>query len=318
MVFALKHAPPKEHVAPYPSPPLPATLYGADRDACLFMKDPASDTRTFITEQGMETLASKVFSVSELKAECSTYESRRRLMHQFDLFLADKRILPTLPRIIGKTFFVQHRYPIPVHITTNDRLRAGLEDARSRSYLFLSPGTCSSAKIGRPDFTPSQLAANLSIAIPEWVDKLPGRWQGVQAIYLKSNRSVSLPLYTSAPSFLSNGAPQQEPRPGSTSSQHSASSSSSAGRNQSQTVNTKQRFRSGKEKGKEVPRKGGSVPSITTRPLPTSTSSSSAAAPSSQQQRKRPAPEVVSEKGSDRSIANQNPTKKPRPKKKDH
>ena len=47
----------------------------------------------------------KVIGISKLKANYFTFEAKRKLCDQYDIFLADDRIIPSLPKLIGKTFF---------------------------------------------------------------------------------------------------------------------------------------------------------------------------------------------------------------------
>lgn len=45
---------------------------------------------------------SKVVGLSKLKTKYEAPEAKRQLCNQFDLFLTDERILPSLPKAIGK------------------------------------------------------------------------------------------------------------------------------------------------------------------------------------------------------------------------
>ena len=60
---------------------------------------------------------SQVIGVSKLRKEYSVFEQRRQLAESYDLFLADERVLPSLPRLLGKTFFQKKKQPIPIRLT---------------------------------------------------------------------------------------------------------------------------------------------------------------------------------------------------------
>mmetsp|Transcript_15100 Transcript_15100/g.61818 ORF Transcript_15100/g.61818 Transcript_15100/m.61818 type:complete len:90 (+) Transcript_15100:523-792(+) len=52
----------------------------------------------------------QVLGVSKLKARYKTFESKRQLCDSYDLFLADDRVLPLLPKLLGKQFFRSKKY----------------------------------------------------------------------------------------------------------------------------------------------------------------------------------------------------------------
>ena len=45
----------------------------------------------------------KVIGISKLKAKYESHEAKRNLCSEYDIFLADNRILPVLPKLLGKT-----------------------------------------------------------------------------------------------------------------------------------------------------------------------------------------------------------------------
>ena len=48
---------------------------------------------------------SRVVGVEKLKGKFKPFESRRQLMREHGLFLADERVVPLLPTLLGKMFF---------------------------------------------------------------------------------------------------------------------------------------------------------------------------------------------------------------------
>ncbi len=44
----------------------------------------------------------KVIGLSKLKSKYESHEAKRNLCAQYDLFIADDRIIPSLPKLIGK------------------------------------------------------------------------------------------------------------------------------------------------------------------------------------------------------------------------
>lgn len=82
------------------------------------------------------------------------------LLKENSLFLADDRVIPLLPKLLGKAFFNAKKYvglfitvthsvtynpsrqPIPVCLTRRD-LKGELERAVSSTYFHQNQGTCS-------------------------------------------------------------------------------------------------------------------------------------------------------------------------------
>ena len=50
-------------------------------------------------------LLAQVIGLSKLRTNYREYDAKRKLCDSYDLFLADLRILPYLPRLLGKKFF---------------------------------------------------------------------------------------------------------------------------------------------------------------------------------------------------------------------
>jgi ribosome biogenesis protein UTP30 len=48
------------------------------------------------------TQVKRVVGVAKLKGKFAPFEARRQLMNEHDVFLADDRIIPMLPKLLGK------------------------------------------------------------------------------------------------------------------------------------------------------------------------------------------------------------------------
>jgi ribosome biogenesis protein UTP30 len=140
----------------------------------------------------------KVIGYSKLKANYKAHEARRRLCASYDLFLSDDRILPLLPKLLGKAFFKKKKQPIPVDLARED-WGAAVRRATSGAYFFVSAGGCSAVRVARAGQTPEEVAANALAAAEGVAARIPKGWKGIRAMYLKTNASVSLPIYTALP-----------------------------------------------------------------------------------------------------------------------
>jgi ribosome biogenesis protein UTP30 len=145
------------------------------------------------------------------------YEARRELMRQNDLFLADERILETLPKLLGREWLEKKRSvglklrrcgcrsdndprfprpPIPVNLVHSD-IKAELERAVASTYLYLAAGSCLTIKLGSLHLhSPDALLENLLAVVPLLSAWLPfGGWDNIQALHVKTSTSVSLPVW---------------------------------------------------------------------------------------------------------------------------
>lgn len=71
---------------------------------------------------------------------------------RYDLFLADDRVLPVLPKLLGKTFFKKKRQPVPVDMTKKN-LAKQIHDACAATYMHQTDGSCRTLRIGKVNNT---------------------------------------------------------------------------------------------------------------------------------------------------------------------
>jgi ribosome biogenesis protein UTP30 len=117
-------------------------------------------------------------------------------MKEHDLFLVDDRIVPEMPRVLGKQWLQAKKSPIPVTLKRVD-LKAELERAIASTYLRINKGTSYAIKIGSlAAHTPEQLRENLLAIIPHLAVRIPnGGWDNVQSLHIKTTTSMALPLW---------------------------------------------------------------------------------------------------------------------------
>jgi ribosome biogenesis protein UTP30 len=71
----------------------------------------------------------QVLGLSKLRTKYESHEAKRALCAAHDLFLVDERVLPMLPKLLGKTFFAKKKQPIPVRL-------AGGGDLAAQVWMF--------------------------------------------------------------------------------------------------------------------------------------------------------------------------------------
>lgn len=84
--------------------PLEHSLQTSDVSVCLLVKDPQREYKDLLTTLNIK-LVERVVGVSKLKGKFKAFDARRGLMNDHQLFLADDRIVPLLPKLLGKKFF---------------------------------------------------------------------------------------------------------------------------------------------------------------------------------------------------------------------
>ena len=170
-----------------------------------------------------------MLGLSKLKARYKSFETRRQLLAEHDVFLADARIITFLPRILGKTFYkAGSKRPIPVNLepsksgprdpVSKKRLTApkpeSLEPNSARSIasplqvaheiertlscaqVHLSPSVTTSVRVGLASFTPDQVAENVEAVVSGMVEKfVTKKWRNVRAIHIKGPNTMALPIW---------------------------------------------------------------------------------------------------------------------------
>jgi hypothetical protein len=90
----------------------------------------------------------KVIGLSKLRTKYESHEKRRQLAGSYDLFMADDRVLPSLAKALGKSFFKKKKQPVPVRLAGRD-WGTSVQRACEATYLFMSGGNSLSLKVAR-------------------------------------------------------------------------------------------------------------------------------------------------------------------------
>lgn len=143
----------------------------------------------------------KIIGLSKLRTKYESHEAKRELCKLYDIFLADERILPSLPKLIGKSFFNKKKQPIPIKITGKN-FPEQVKKALSCTYLFKNSGTCINIKVGLSSFSQAQLAENIHSVLVQMVQHVPKKWGNIRSVFLKTPESVALPIWQTVPEGL--------------------------------------------------------------------------------------------------------------------
>lgn len=176
-----------------PNPPLPPPPAAS---VCLITKDPQREYKDLLDKHDIKFIT-RVVGVEKLKGKFKPFEPRRQLRNEHDLFLVDDRVLPLMPKLLGKMFFDAKKQPIPVNVLRKD-LKAELGRAISSTYFHPSTGTSNSVRIATCGVsTPKQVVDNILAALPAAVGLIPGGWDNVLSVGIKTNTSILLPVWNS-------------------------------------------------------------------------------------------------------------------------
>ncbi|KAF2762366.1 ribosomal protein L1 [Pseudovirgaria hyperparasitica] len=208
---------------------VPHTLHASPNTRiCLITADPQRRYKDIVAHPSFPpTLASRigrVIGMSKLKAKYKSYESRRQLYGEYDMFLADDRIITGLPQVLGKIFYKgSAKRPIPVSLIGDEKkskdavakrpqqsakekvgaqvgeaqaVARDIERALSSALVHLSPGTSTSIKIGLASWDPKKLQENVEALVPAVVEKfVPQKWANVRSIHIKGPHTTALPIW---------------------------------------------------------------------------------------------------------------------------
>ena len=179
--------------------PLRINLPHSIRDAdtcrmCIFVKEDAKkDIQDALRKKPVPGL-SKVIGLQKLRTHYARYAERRELCSAFDFFLCDDRVLPMMPKVLGKEFFQRKKQPISVSVTRKG-FSAAVVRARDSTYLHLGWGPCCAVQIATTAMDKDEITENVLKGMAEIANRIPKKWSNIQAVHMKTAESVALPLY---------------------------------------------------------------------------------------------------------------------------
>lgn len=219
--------------------PLPHSLNTSPAlTICLITSDPQRPFKDTIAHPSFPTELSKritrVIGISKLKARYKSFESRRLLLAEHDVFLADSRIITSLPSTLGKIFYSGSKRPIPVKLEayTNKTGRSKAASALSKpkpqndsrsiispplfakeiertlscAQIQLSPSATTAVRVGLASMEPEELAQNVEAVVAGMVEKfIPQGWRNLKAIHIKGPNTMALPVWVTEELWLEKG-----------------------------------------------------------------------------------------------------------------
>ncbi|KAJ4496941.1 ribosomal protein L1p/L10e family-domain-containing protein [Lentinula lateritia] len=194
LTVALKKQPQSSSLKVFTIPVAYPIVDPRKESVCLITKDPQRTYKDLIVDNDIH-FVHKVVGIEKLKGKFKAYDARRALLKEHGLFLADKRIIPLLPKLLGSKFFEAKKQPLPVTVTRKD-LKKELERAINSTYMPSIRGTSLSIKVGRFSQPAAQVVANIQTALPAIAARVNGGWDNIQGLGLKTSSSVNLPIWS--------------------------------------------------------------------------------------------------------------------------
>ncbi|KAL8647341.1 MAG: hypothetical protein Q9226_006470 [Calogaya cf. arnoldii] len=192
---------------------------------CLISCDPQHQVKDIIAHPSFPTALSsrisKVIGISKLKARYQSFESRRQLLNEHDVFLADDRVITMLPKVLGKVFYQSQKKPVPVRLepyketnAAGKRVAPKAADEKTKTIapplqvareiektidcalVHLSPSNSTSVRVGYSSFTAQQIAENVEAVVAGLVQKfVPQGWRNIRAVNIKGPNTMALPIW---------------------------------------------------------------------------------------------------------------------------
>lgn len=200
-----------------------------DLRICLITTDPQRKVKDLIAHPtfplDLAKRIGRIIGMAKLKAKYKSFESRRQLLSEYDVFLADDRIITYLPQILGKVFYQKgNKRPVPVSLegkrqnhdeqgNKRRKLSEGgtkvvktevtpatvaheIERTLSSALVHLAPSTTTAVKVGTAKMEPQQLQENVQAVTEALVDRyVPQKWRNVRAIHMKGPNTAALPVW---------------------------------------------------------------------------------------------------------------------------
>ena len=140
-----------------------------------------------------------VVGLDDLRTKYGRFKQRRQLMNSYDLFLADDRILPMLKAALGGKFIDRKKFPVPIKLSRthskSEALPIAIKKCISSTYMYQPKGTNLTIRAGNTSMKQNELVENFLAIIDGAVKRLPGKWNNILNIAIKTTNSVSLPFY---------------------------------------------------------------------------------------------------------------------------
>jgi len=218
--------------------PVPHSLNRNENSTiCLITTDPQRAVKNLVADlafpPALATRITKIIGFAKLVARYKSFEQRRQLLSEHDVFLADERIIARLPKVLGKVFYKgTAKRPIPVSLApeaepkdkSNKRPSAKASESQRQALVgssqhvakevekalacvpvSLSPGHNIAIRVALETFTAEQIRENTTAVANGVIDRLVvDGWRNVKSIHIKTFNSLAVPVWLAEDVFVEN------------------------------------------------------------------------------------------------------------------
>ncbi|MCJ1255286.1 hypothetical protein MMC24_003102 [Lignoscripta atroalba] len=225
VVAAKKHIVDKMRLKPGKIPIQHSLNASPTSTICLITADPQRQYKDIIAHPSfpppLAARITRVIGIGKVKARYKSFESRRQLLSEHDIFLADDRIITRLPEILGKVFYKGIKRPIPIRLSpftprkdTSEKrpppskssdvksiappaqCAREIERALSCTHVRISPAATTSIRVGLSSFTPEQVADNVEAVVNGLTEKyITKGWRNIKSIHIKGPNTMAIPIW---------------------------------------------------------------------------------------------------------------------------
>ncbi|KAE8378469.1 hypothetical protein BDV26DRAFT_281006 [Aspergillus bertholletiae] len=214
VVTTKKHVVDKNRLKPGKIPVPHSLNDSSNLSVCLITADPQRSVKNIVTDPSFpEHLTSRIDR---------SFESRRQLLSEHDVFLADDRIILRL----------SSKRPIPISIAKVEKkdgkrvkkdpkqkskeedsafappaiVAKEIEKALHSAPVQLAPATTASIRIGSSKFTPEQLSENVDAVVQGLTEKFITKgWRNIKALHIKGATTMAMPIWLANELWVEEG-----------------------------------------------------------------------------------------------------------------
>ena len=99
-----------------------------------------------------------------------------------------------LPSALGKKFFKSKKLPLGIALDDGDDWKANVREAIHSTAVVLSGGATINVRVARVTHDVAQVRENVERALPR-IAEIVGGWRNVSQLFLKTPKSVAVPIY---------------------------------------------------------------------------------------------------------------------------
>lgn len=174
----------------------------------------------------------RVIGLSKLRAKFKSFESRRQLAREHDIFLADDRIIPSLPQTLGKVFYKGGvKRPVPVSISGPKKQNVNVKEgqkkmatpqsmadeitrALSSALVHLSPSTSTAVRAAKANWDEAAVVENIEAIVNGMVERfVPRGWKNIKSLHIKGPNTTGLPLWLADELWMDDADVAADPAP---------------------------------------------------------------------------------------------------------